>query len=751
MNDDNQEERRIKCVIALVCLALAMFIAMWLATQRVAARCDYDPLLGRMLYESDTLRLYFPWDYFVWKYKFGEIIPHILASVKSYFLVGLFVGMMLTAFINKHRRPLDSHGTATWAKAKDVKKMGLTDGRGVILGWNPYKRKFLQHDGPQHILLLAPSRSGKGVGVIIPTCLTWTHSLLVTDVKAENWNYSALYRRHALKNKVLKFEPFCVDGTGARWNPLAEIRYRTEREYGDVQVIAGMLANPSGKEPDGSAEHWVTTAKSLHTTVILHLLYKHHQIGKLPPTMADVATFLSLPHGAIINEMELYAHISPDEFFSELNVLARLESKMGDGLYFDLFAFRDALLAELNEMNQETVMPEAEAEKERILNLRTLEDVRHYVQLKYERDKEIFNKPAYAMLLVHPKIAEGACEMKNRDPKEESSVLSSAAKAYVLYRNAVVARNTSGSDFKISDMLNPNYPVSIFLVASPGDLDTVKPLFKLFMGFILKRNMEKMDFDKKKNKQRCLLLFDEFPQFGRLEDVELGLAVMAGYGLKALLVSQDINQLNKAYTKDNFIIANCHVRVFYTPNEDNSAEIISKSLGKQTIRVQSQSSSGIGSGSYSTSEIARDLMTADEVKRLPYEKELVFVSGQKPIKGNKLFYFNEPYFMKKIEQYGEANIQCVKSDTATCVTSYADIMEEGASMPPVAYSIEKQRREQEKARHESEAVLAEIEMIRAQNKALQEDAKAMSPIVEPPPISISSYFEEDEDGTEEVA
>lgn len=749
---DDKEERKLAALISLGCLALCLICACFFATQKVAALCGYDPALGAALFRGEMYTLYFPWDYFVWRYQFGEHIPHILASVKSYFLIGLFTGLMLAAFILKHRRPLSSHGTASWAKAKDIKKAGLTDENGVILGWNPYKRAFLRHDGPQHILLLAPTRSGKGVGVIIPTCLTWRHSMLVTDVKAENWNFSALYRRNALKNKVMKFEPFCVDGSAARWNPLAEIRYRTEREYGDVQILAGMLANPSGKEAGGNAEHWITTATALITTVILHLLYKHHQIGKLPPTMADVSSFLSLPHDSIVNEMEMYAHISPEEFFSADNILARLESKMGDGLYFDLFLFKENLLASLAEKEKSAKdsarQEKFELEKERIVELQALADVQNYVKAQYTQNKNLFDDPVYAVLLVHPKVAEGAREMKNRDAKEESSVLSSAGKAFVLYRNAVVARNTSGSDFKIADLLNPAYPVSVFLVTSPGDLDTVKPLFRLFMGFILKRNTEKMDFDKKKNKQRCLLLFDEFPQFGCLEAVELALAVMAGYGLKALLVSQDVNQLNKAYTKDNSIIANCHVRVFYTPNEDNSAETISKSLGKQTIRVKSQSSGsgGIGSGSSSVSETARDLMTPDEVKRLPYEEELVFVAGQKPIKGKKLFYFKEKYFTERIALYGEANAQHTRSDTATKVLSYADIMEPGAAMPPVASEAERQKRQNEKLLEEADHTLNDLDEIAEKQHLLIETKKAAA-LLEPEPAAATLRFKED-DGIE---
>ena len=87
-------------------------------------------------------------------------------------------------------------------------------------------------------------------------------------------------------------------------------------------------------------------------------------------------------------------------------------------------------------------------------------------------------------------------------------------------------------------------------------------------------------------KQRLLLMLDEFPQLGNLKSMELALAVCAGYGIKVCIAAQDVNQLNKEYTKDNSIASNCHVHIYFTPNLDSgaaTAESISKNLGKKTI------------------------------------------------------------------------------------------------------------------------------------------------------------------------
>lgn len=674
-----EEQKKRRILILLGTVGFVMLIVCWLITQWFGRRCDYDPLLGWGFLLIDGTKLYFPWDIFIWRWKFSAVVPRLSALAGKYLLLGLLGGIALSFYIETKLRPLDSHGSADWAGRSAIKKSGLCVKEGVVLGRNPFTKKFLFHDGPEHILLLAPTRSGKGVGVIIPTCLVWKHSMLVTDVKAENWNFSAPYRRQVLKNRVIKFEPGCIDGTGARWNPLVEIRYRTVREFGDVQIIADMLANPDGKDISGDGAHWVITASSLMRTVIMHLMYKKHQEGKLPPTMMEVATFLSLPHKAIIAEMKVYPHITSEEFLSDTNTLDKIYS-LPDTPYIDIGNWKSEVADSL----------EAPEEKCAVEAMKTLQDVRAYMKERYNENSEIFTQMPYAELLVHPKVLEGAREMGNREEKEESSVLSSAVKAFLLYRNPVIAKNTGASDFKIADLLRPDYPVSVYLVTAPGDLDTIKPLFRLFMNFVIKRNVERMDFDSKQ-KQRCLLLFDEFPQFGRMDSVELGLAVMAGYGLKALLIAQDIHQLDKTYTKDNSIIANCHVRIFYTPNEDGTAEMLSKSLGKKTIRVDSKNSGqGIGTVSYTTSETGRDLMTPDEVKRLPKEQELVFVAQTRPILADKLFYFKEKFFMKKIESCGQAQALNLHSDTASVVRSYEDLLPPGMCVPTADYALTRQ-------------------------------------------------------------
>ena len=135
--------------------------------------------------------------------------------------------------------------------------------------------RYLRHNGAEHVLCYAPTRSGKGVGLVIPTLLSWEHSAVITDLKGELWELTSGWRQSYARNKVLRFEPASLSG-GVRWNALEEIRLATEYEVGDVQNLATLLVDPDGK---GLETHWQKTAQALLVGVILHVLYKAHQEG----------------------------------------------------------------------------------------------------------------------------------------------------------------------------------------------------------------------------------------------------------------------------------------------------------------------------------------------------------------------------------------------------------------------------------------------------------------------------------------
>jgi type IV secretion system protein VirD4 len=195
----------------------------------------------------------------------------------------------------------------------------------------------------------------------------------------------------------------------------------------------------------------------------------------------------------------------------------------------------------------------------------------------------------------------------------------------------------------------------------------MRPLARLLLAQIVLSLADRMEYDeagrsKTMHKHRLLLMLDEFPTLGKLEVFESALAYIAGYGMKAYLITQDVQQLYKAYTNFESIISNCHVRVAYAPNKVETAEWMSKMTGQTTIIKEQITTSGKRFGavleqvSRSYQEVQRPLMTADEIMRLPGPKKdakgdiidagemLVFVAGQPVIRGRQILYFQDPTF-----------------------------------------------------------------------------------------------------------
>ena len=166
-----------------------------------------------------------------------------------------------------------------------MREAGLLGHDGVLLG--RWQEDYLRHDGPEHVLCFAPTRSGKGVGLVVPTLLTWPGSAIVHDIKSENWTLTAGFR--ARHGRALLFDP--TNSASAAYNTLLEMR-RGEWEVRDVQNVADVLV-----DPEGSLErrnHWEKTSHSLLVGAILHVLY-----AEADKTLAGVAAFLSDPRRPI--------------------------------------------------------------------------------------------------------------------------------------------------------------------------------------------------------------------------------------------------------------------------------------------------------------------------------------------------------------------------------------------------------------------------------------------------------------------
>jgi type IV secretion system protein VirD4 len=555
-----------KLLIGQILIVFAIVVAgVWAATQWCAAMLGYQAELGAAWFQIGDLPIYRPWAIFWWWYSYDAYAPHVfdkagtLAGASGF--LGCAAAIAGSLWRARQSRHVTTYGSARWATPGELARAGLHNDAGVFLG--RIRGRYLRHDGPEHVMAFAPTRSGKGVGLVVPTLLSWTGSTVVHDIKGENWQLTAGWRSRF--SHALLFNP--TDPASAKYNPLLEVRRGTD-EVRDVQNIADILVDPEGALE--RRNHWEKTSHSLLVGAILHILYAEEE-----KTLARVATFLSDPQRPFV-----------------------------------------ATLKRMMETN----------------HLGTKDTPK-----------------------VHPVVASAAREVLNKSENERSGVLSTAMSFLGLYRDPTVAAVTSRCDWRIADLVEADHPVSLYLVIPPSDISRTKPLVRLVLNQIGRRLTEKLDADRAKGrKHKLLMMLDEFPALGRLDFFETSLAFMAGYGVRAFLIAQSLNQIEKAYGEHNSILDNCHVRVAFATNDERTARRISDALGVATEQRAMRNYAGhrlapwLAHVMVSRQETARPLLTQGEVMQLPPADELVLISGMAPIRARKLRYYEDRNFRTRL-------------------------------------------------------------------------------------------------------
>jgi len=543
-----------------------MMLGVWAATQWAAAMLGYQAALGAPWFVLWGVPVYRPWALFGWWYHYEAYAPHVfdragaLAGASGFLGCASAIGGSL--WRARQRGIVTTYGSARWAREREIAAAGLRGDRGVFLG--RLRGHYLRHAGPEHVMAFAPTRSGKGVGLVVPTLLSWTGSAVVHDIKGENWALTAGWRSRF--SHCLYFNP--TDARSARYNPLLEVR-RGVHEVRDVQNIADILVDPEGALE--KRNHWEKTSHALLVGAILHILYAEEE-----KTLARVATFLSDPSRSFVSTL--------------------------------------AAMMRTNHLGTDKTP------------------------------------------CVHPVVASAARELLNKSENERSGVLSTAMSFLGLYRDPTVAAVTSGCDWRICDLVSAERPCSLYLVIPPSDISRTKPLVRLILNQIGRRLTEKLD-DRASTVRRheLLLMLDEFPALGRLDFFETALAFMAGYGIRAFLIAQSLNQISKAYGENNAILDNCHVRIAFATNDERTAKRISDALGTATEQRAMRNYAGhrlapwLAHVMVSRQETARALLTPGEVMQLPADEELILVSGLAPIRAKKLRYYEDGNFKSRLD------------------------------------------------------------------------------------------------------
>ena len=513
-----------------------------------------------------------------------------IAAIPSFFLL----------FFMMKRKKTSLYGKTRFANIAEIKKADLKEKKGILCG--KYKSTYLYFGGTEHVIVYAPTRSGKGVGIVIPNLLTWQDSVVVLDIKKENWVKTAGFRQsHGIE--VFMFDPVEPNGQTHRYNPLSYVRKGTEFQIDDLQRIAAMLIPVSDKDPffDLSAQKaFVATAAYMAET------------QEKPFTIGQI--------------------------FRELTSQSDIKN--------------------------------------------------HFLQIMEMRGKS------------HTPLSRTTVNALNdflsTSDDTLSSIRATVTSRLSLWLNPLIDAATAASDFDFDQLRRKR--ISVYVGITPDNLGRLAPLINLFFQQAIDINLRQLPEHEKSLNRKLLLLMDEFTALGRMEIISKGVAFLAGYNIRLLLVIQSPSQLDEIYGKEaaKSMMTNCAVEIVFTPKDLDVAQQLSERIGYNTIAGKSQSKArGFkgGNNSETISDQRRALLLPQELTQMSDEKALIFRRGIPPILANKIRYFKEPAFKERYT-LPPPQIQNVRARSVTSPTNQWDILSTPENMREIKKIIKPKTEEQ---------------------------------------------------------
>lgn len=250
--------------------------------------------------------------------------PHANTSSQLWLAFGapiallLAVGAQIQKIIGGQNNGLPS---ADWAKTSDIKKAGLLQNNGLVLG--KYNGQFLMSNSPTHVMVVAPTRSGKGVGLVTPNLLNFTGSIICLDLKHENFKNSSGFRKEF--SEVYKWSPMAEDGKTHCYNPLSTISKNKYRRITDLQIFATTLI----KEPPKGDPMWAEEAQALFIGLALYVLETEKN-----PTIGAINRLLSAEGdlGDICRHITQTHRELPESIIKPMNKFANKAAKERSGV-----------------------------------------------------------------------------------------------------------------------------------------------------------------------------------------------------------------------------------------------------------------------------------------------------------------------------------------------------------------------------------------------------------------------------------
>jgi type IV secretion system protein VirD4 len=509
---------------------------------------------------------------------FGDVPEYAKKIRMSLVFAGILVyGLPLLAVIFGQRQKEELHGSARFATDAEINKSGLKGNEGILVG--KHRGRYLMFSGPRFVTLAAPTRSGKGVGCVIPNLLNWPESVVVQDIKLENWELTAGFRAQNGQACYL-FNPFAENKRTVRYNPLDYVR-DGEFRVGDLISIGESFFPSGGKDADA---FFNDQARNLFVGLALFLC----ETPELPRTIGELLRQSSGKGQVLKHYLEGLINARNWICDEEGGRIQRRDWKKGDpGL---------------------------------------------------------------------PPLSEDCEDSLNRflsiTGNTPSNILASFNAPLGIWQNPIVDAATSASDFDLRDVRRRR--MSIYIGITPDHLVEAGRLLNLFWSQLINQNIKELPEQNPDLKYTCLMVMDEFTAPGRIGILAKSVSYMAGYRLRLLSIYQSQSQLEGCYGREDArnLVTNHACQILYAPSEQRDANEYSEILGYKTVKAKSLSRSlggrSTGGRNESESEQRRALMLPQEIKELGQWTEIVILENSKPIKCEKIRYFDDPVFTARL-------------------------------------------------------------------------------------------------------
>jgi type IV secretion system protein VirD4 len=252
---------------------------------------------------------------------------------------------------------------------------------------------------------------------------------------------------------------------------------------------------------------------------------------------------------------------------------------------------------------------------------------------------------------IHPVSYMNIASYLQKPDKERGSVTSTANSSLELWANPLIDTTTATSDFNLHEF--KIIPHTAYIGLTPDNISRLKPLMNMFYQQAAAFFTAKMP--QPHEKFGVLMLMDEFPTLGKMEQFLAGIAYFRGYRVRLFLIIQDTEQLKGIYEESgmNSFLSNSTYRITFAANNMETANLISQLLGNKTATQISYNKPKYldlnpGARSLHISETQRALLLPQEVIQLPRDEQIILIESQPPIKSKKIFYFKEKFFTSRL-------------------------------------------------------------------------------------------------------